>query len=210
LKSNLDWEDEINAVFRKCENPMKIVNCVKHAWWGVDPVILLRLYKTLTRSRMEYGELLFHKLKKKQLQKLEKIQYRTISGALVYRSSTTTNTMLTEAKEIPTFSRFKQLGRNCVSRCYTSSNHTMVQLLEELSFVVDNPGRGENEQPLISEYYKVVTPLGHSIQSGNCLLAFNYTYESLFYEAMVSVDDGRQMKEGEDHNGELKKKFTKK
>jgi hypothetical protein len=30
----------------------------------------------------------------------------------------------------------------------------MVQLVEELSNLVDNPGRGENEQPLIKEYYK--------------------------------------------------------
>jgi hypothetical protein len=39
----------------------------------------------------------------------------------------------------------------------------MVQLLEELSILVNNPGGGENEQPLISEYYKEVTPLGHFI-----------------------------------------------
>jgi hypothetical protein len=55
LKSNLDWEDEINAIVRKCENPMKIVNCVKHTQWGGDLVILVRLYKVLLRSRMEYG-----------------------------------------------------------------------------------------------------------------------------------------------------------
>jgi hypothetical protein len=41
LKSNLDWEDEINAIVRKCKNPIIIVNCVKHTWWGVDPIILI-------------------------------------------------------------------------------------------------------------------------------------------------------------------------
>jgi hypothetical protein len=46
--------------------------------------------------------------------------------------------MLAEAKETPIFSRFKQFGRKYVSRCYTSSNHPMVQLLEELSIVVYN------------------------------------------------------------------------
>jgi hypothetical protein len=69
--------------------------------------------------------------------------------------------MIAEAKEFPIFCRFKQLGRNYVSRCYKSRNHQMVQLLEGLSTLVDNPGRGENEEPLISEYYKEVTPLGH-------------------------------------------------
>jgi hypothetical protein len=31
-----------------------------------------------------------------------------------------------------------------------SSNHPVVQLLEELSLLVDNPGKKENEQPFIS------------------------------------------------------------
>jgi hypothetical protein len=66
----------------------------------------------------------------------------------------------------------------------------MIQLLEELSALVDNPGRWENAQPLISEYYKEVTPLVHLIQSGNCPPAFDYTYESLFYEARVSFNEG--------------------
>jgi hypothetical protein len=145
LKSNLDWEDEINPIVRKCENPMKIMNCVKHTWCGAASVILMRPYKAFIRSRMEYGAFLFHKLKKKRAQNLEKIQYKTIRGALGYRCSTPTNIMLAGAKVIPIFRRFKQLRRNYVSRCYTSSNHPMVQLLEELSFLVDNPGKGENE-----------------------------------------------------------------
>jgi hypothetical protein len=47
---------------------------------------------------MEYGAFLLHKLKKKQLQKLEKIQYRVLGGALGYQSSTQTNIMLAEVK----------------------------------------------------------------------------------------------------------------
>jgi hypothetical protein len=43
LKSNLDWGDEINTILRKCKNPIKILNFVKHTWWGMDPVILMRL-----------------------------------------------------------------------------------------------------------------------------------------------------------------------
>jgi hypothetical protein len=131
LKSTLDWEDEINAIVRKCENLIKIVNCMKHTWWGAHPVNLMRLYKVLIRSRIEYGAFLFHKLKKKQLQKLERIKYRTIRGALGYRHSTATNIMLPEVKVISIFCGFKQLGRNYVFRYYISNNHTMVQLLEE-------------------------------------------------------------------------------
>ena len=83
----------------------------------------------------------------------------------------------------------------------------MIQLLEELSALLDNPGRGENELPVTSEYYKEVSPLGHLIQSGNCSQAYDYTYESLFYEARVSFDEGRQIKQAEDHNKEFYKIF---
>jgi hypothetical protein len=132
--------------------------------------------------------------------KLKKIQYRAVRIALGYWSTTQMNTVLAGAKKIPNFSRFKQLGKNYVSRCYTSTNHPMVQLLEELSILVDNPWRGEKEQPLVSKYYKEVTHLGHLIQSGNCRLAFNYTYESLFHEARLSFNEGRQIKEAKDDN----------
>jgi hypothetical protein len=86
----------------------------------------------------------------------------------------------------------------------------MVQLLEELSILADNPGRGENEQPLISEHYKEVTPLRHLIQSGNCALAFNYTYKSLFYEVRVSFDERRLIREAKVHNEQFKKLFHEK
>jgi hypothetical protein len=74
----------------------------------------MTLYNALIRSRMEHGAFLFNKLKEKQLQKLEKIRYRAVRGALGYRSSTLTNVMLAEAKEILIFCRFKQLVRNYV------------------------------------------------------------------------------------------------
>jgi hypothetical protein len=47
---------------------------------------------------MEYGAFLFYKLKKKEAENLEKIQYRAIRGALGYRSRTPTKVMLAEAK----------------------------------------------------------------------------------------------------------------
>jgi hypothetical protein len=49
---------------------------------------------------MKYGAFLF---KKKQPQKLQKIQYRAMRGVLGYRSRTPTNAMQAEAKEIPNF-----------------------------------------------------------------------------------------------------------
>jgi hypothetical protein len=40
--------------------------------------------------------------------------------------------------------------------------------------------------------------------------SFNYTNEGLFYEARISFDEGKQIKEAEDHNKEFKKKIREK
>jgi hypothetical protein len=67
---------------------------------------------------------------------------------------------------------------------------------------VDNPWGGENERPLI-----------FVLQRGNFSQSFNpihYAYESLFYEAMVSFDEGRQIKKVEDHDEEFQKILHKK
>jgi hypothetical protein len=47
------------------------------------------------------------------------------------------------------------------------------------------------------------------LTSGNCPLAFNYKYESLFYETRVSFDEGGQIKEEEGHKKEFKKSTKK-
>jgi hypothetical protein len=39
----------------------------------------------------------------------------------------------------------------------------MVQQLEKLSVLVDNPETGGKGEPLLNEYYEEVTPLGHLI-----------------------------------------------
>jgi hypothetical protein len=68
----------------------------------------------------------------------------------------------------------------------------MVQVLKELLILVNNPRGGENEQPLIREYYKEVTPLGHLIQSGNCPLpSTTYTKVSSMRPGYLSMREDK-------------------
>jgi hypothetical protein len=117
--------------------------------------------------------------------------------------------MLAEAKEIPIFCKFKQLGRNYVSRCYTSSNHPMVQLLGELAILVDNPGRGENEQP-----WSVNITKRELLSVFNPIRELSPSLQLHIWMPLLWDQDifwwGRQIKEAGDHNEELQKIFYKK
>ncbi|XP_044011968.1 uncharacterized protein LOC122854972 [Aphidius gifuensis] len=66
LSSNFEWEKQISSIEAKCQTPLKILSCIRSTWQGADPIVLIRLYKALIRSRIEYCGFLFHKLTKQQ------------------------------------------------------------------------------------------------------------------------------------------------
>lgn len=66
---SLKWDQQVEAIVKRCQNPLKILSCLGHTWWGASPALLTRLYKALVRSRIEYGAFLLHACTKAQLTK---------------------------------------------------------------------------------------------------------------------------------------------
>jgi hypothetical protein len=71
--------------------------------------------------------------------------------------------MLAEAKEIPIFSRFKQMGRNYYVQMIYVKQTSSSPVAGRIITLVNNPRRLKNEQQLVSGCYKEVTPLGRII-----------------------------------------------
>jgi hypothetical protein len=69
---------------------------------------------------MEYGALLFHELNKSKAQKLDRLQYRTLKGALGHRNNTRPDVTLAEIDEPPMHLRFRDLDRNCLTKCFVT------------------------------------------------------------------------------------------
>lgn len=110
--SSLSWEPQIQSIGKRCLTPTKIINCLRHTWWGANPILLINLYKTLVRSRLDYGIFLFQDLKKSQALFLDRIQWKALRLALGYRTSTPTNVILAESCEAPLHLRSHYLGMN--------------------------------------------------------------------------------------------------
>lgn len=88
------------------------------------------LYKSLIRSRIEYGSFVFHPLNSKLSIRLERIQYKALRIALGLRRSTPTNVILAEAKIPPLNLRFEYLGNNFISRINTLEDHSLIPILD--------------------------------------------------------------------------------
>jgi hypothetical protein len=62
LHAALNWKQWVAETARKTAGATGILSCLRHTWWGADPLLLLRLYKSLVTARIEYGSFLIHGL----------------------------------------------------------------------------------------------------------------------------------------------------
>lgn len=75
-----------------------ILRRLSGVWWGSDPNIIIMLYKSLIRSKLEYGGFLIFSCKGALFYELQKIQNKCFRIALGYQNTTPINVMTAESK----------------------------------------------------------------------------------------------------------------
>lgn len=43
LDKRLNWNAHVAHIIKKCDIPIRILSCIRGAWWGADPVHMLTL-----------------------------------------------------------------------------------------------------------------------------------------------------------------------
>ena len=83
--SHLTWRPHCVALRERCSKDLRLLRIVSSRGWGADSTSLRSLYISLTRSKLQYGSLLFHTAARTTLEILDRIQYaaaRIILGVL--------------------------------------------------------------------------------------------------------------------------------
>ncbi|RUS72388.1 hypothetical protein EGW08_019848 [Elysia chlorotica] len=76
------------ALKRKCQKALNILRVVGHTDWGADRETLLKLYRTLVRSKLDYGSIVYGSAKKHILKTLDPIHHQGLRIALgAFRTS---------------------------------------------------------------------------------------------------------------------------
>lgn len=82
--NKLTWKTHIDKLKNECITRVNILKILSANNWGADKQILLNTYKSLIRSRINYGSIIYQSASKTVLQKLDPIHntdLRIISGA---------------------------------------------------------------------------------------------------------------------------------
>jgi hypothetical protein len=87
--SQLTWKSHISSIVSSCNKLIGLLTILGHHTWGADTGVLLSVYKSLVRSRLEYGLIAYgacRKTTREPIEVLQRAALRIILGA--YRHHT--------------------------------------------------------------------------------------------------------------------------
>ena len=107
--NKLNFKAHIEYVRQKCTKAMNLLKVVSNMDWGADRSVLLRLYRSFVRSRMEYGCAVFSSARKSYLKRLEPIRNQGLRICLGAFRTSPKESLCVEANKPPLYLRFDKL-----------------------------------------------------------------------------------------------------
>ena len=84
----LNFKAHVKYLKEKCRKALNILRVVGHTDWGADKSTLLELYRTLVRSKLDYGSAVYGSTKEFILKELNLIHHQGLRIALgAFRTS---------------------------------------------------------------------------------------------------------------------------
>ena len=108
--SKLSFIPHINYLSNKCHKALNLLRVVSSMDWGADKKVLLRLYRSLIRSKLDYGCVVYGSARKSYLRKLDTIHNQGLRLALGAFKTSPINSLYVEANEPSLNLRRKKLG----------------------------------------------------------------------------------------------------
>ena len=152
----------IKYLKKKCQNALNLLKVVAHTDWGGDRLVLLRIYDSLVRSKLDYGCIVYGSARKSYIQMLDPVQNQGLRLCLgAFRTSPATS-LCVEADEQPLALRREKLAlQYAVKIASTPENPVYNSIFEP------------NHANLFQQKPNVIKPIGHRIQDALSTLELN-------------------------------------
>ena len=130
IDRKLDWKDHIKMTKLDCLKRLDLLKHLSHMSWGSDRVTMLRLYRAIIRSKLDYGSFIYSSAKESTIGVLDPIHNAAIrlsTGA--YRSSPVFS-LYAESGEPPLRIRRNQLLLQYYARTLQLQTTTSYQIVQ--------------------------------------------------------------------------------
>ena len=96
----MNFKSYIRYLKKKCHKALNILRAVGHTDWDADKTSLLELYRTLVRSKVDYGSVVYGSAKKNYIFKeSDPIHQQSLGIALSAFRTTSVPSLYAEARE---------------------------------------------------------------------------------------------------------------
>ena len=106
----LSFIPHINYLKAKCHKALQLLRVVAHTLWGADKSTLLKLYRSLVRSKLDYGCFIYGSTRKSYLRCLDSIHHLGLRLALGALRTSPVESLYVEANEAPLSLRREKLA----------------------------------------------------------------------------------------------------
>jgi len=94
----------------KCVKALNLLRVVAHTSWGADQHTLLHLYRSLVRSKLDYGSVVYGSARESYLRILDPIQNHALRLCLGAFRTSPASSMCVQANEPPLYIRRRMLS----------------------------------------------------------------------------------------------------
>ncbi len=112
----LSFLPHIKELKLRCQKALDLLRVIAHTDWGADRTVLLRLYHSLIRSKLDYGCIIYGSARKSYTKILDPIQNQALRLCLGAFRSSPIDSLEVEANEPPLELRREQLSLQYMSR----------------------------------------------------------------------------------------------
>lgn len=206
LKYNLSWDLHVSHICKSAKKMINVIKAVAGIKWGGHPQTLLNIYKGLVRPRLDWGSQIFNVTSKKNLKKLDVIQFAALRTSLGLMRTTPTNILLDMAGEPPLCARRKYLSQKFILKTFS---FTSSPLRSEITTLCDNIGYYDSRS-IKSNLVETRIEMNDMIDELIILdrpSIFNFAYQNRFVDIKDHINCTAGYKIAEmDRNFMLKKK----
>ena len=97
----LSWKPHIENLKKSCMKRLSILRCVSHYTWGADRLTLLRLYRSLIRSKLDYASVIYNRAKENVLSQLDPVNNEALRICTGAFKSSPIDSLHAESGEMP-------------------------------------------------------------------------------------------------------------
>ena len=119
----LTFEHHINYLKAKCNKSLQLLRVLANKNWGADSELLLRIFRALIRSKLDYGAVVYQSATQKSLDSLYPIQNEALRVCLGAFKSSPIRNLHREAGEMPMKFRHLQLSFQYIVRLKANKNN---------------------------------------------------------------------------------------